>query len=138
MVLRNALGPYIYTFARAFYDTAVAVVHPLYYDYGGDAAVFDPPVLQREYMFGDAVLAAPITAMTGSLNGTIPWPVYLPAGEQSGGGWRRIRCHAEVLCTASLGSLESTPRHVPLTSLCARLLVQLERDADVDWPRANE
>jgi alpha-glucosidase (family GH31 glycosyl hydrolase) len=80
MRLRNALGPTIYTAARAFYDSGVALVHPLYYDFGADAAVFAPAVVEREFMFCDQVLAAPITTMTGVANGSLAWPVYLPAG----------------------------------------------------------
>ena len=82
-------------------------MHPLYYDFGGDPFVFNPAVLevrrlaglpgsvmvcgtsryvpsihlQREYMFGDSILSAPISTMTGSLGGSLEWAVYLPAGE---------------------------------------------------------
>jgi len=84
MRLRNALGPYIYTEARAFYDTGVAPVHPLYYDAPGDEALYAPAVVEAQYAFGSAILAAPITALSGAPNGTLGTPVrasvYLPAG----------------------------------------------------------
>ncbi len=84
MYLRNALGPYLYTAARAFFDTGVAPVHPLYYEDAADATLFTPAVAEREYMHGDRILAAPITTMTGAPNGTLAsWPVYLPAGTWS-------------------------------------------------------
>ena len=84
MRLRNALGPYIYTEARRFFDTAVAPVHPLYYEAPLDSAVYAPAVVERVFMHGDRVLAAPITTMTGVPNGTLAsWPVYLPAGRWS-------------------------------------------------------
>lgn len=41
----NALSPYIYTAARAFYDAGVALVHPLYYDFD-DSAVFGASVIE--------------------------------------------------------------------------------------------
>ncbi len=83
MRLRNALAPYIYTEARAFYDTAVAPVHPLYYEAPRDAAVYALPVAEREFMHGDRLLAAPITTMLGGAGGALDWPVYLPAGAWS-------------------------------------------------------
>jgi alpha-glucosidase len=94
MRLRNALGPYIYSEARAFYDTGVAVVHPLYYDFPHDEALYGPgeaggaaTVADSEYAFGSAVLAAPITAMANVPNGTLNTPisrsVYLPSGSWS-------------------------------------------------------
>ena len=54
---RYALQPYIYTEARRTYDTGVAFVHPLYYDWpDADAAYTN----RDEYMFGDQMLVAPI------------------------------------------------------------------------------
>jgi len=82
MRLRNALGPYIYTEARSFYDTGVAFVHPLYYEAPNDDAVYTDAVKNTEYMFGTSILAAPITVMTtnGSNYTPISWSVYLPEG----------------------------------------------------------
>ena len=47
MRLRNALGPYLYTEARRFFDTAVAPVHPLYYEAPQDATVYEQGVVER-------------------------------------------------------------------------------------------
>lgn len=41
MLLRNALGPYIYTQARRAYDTAIALVHPLYYEFPSNSEAYD-------------------------------------------------------------------------------------------------
>jgi alpha-glucosidase len=88
MQLRNALGPYLYTEARAFFDTAVAPVHPLYYEEPRNAALYALAVVERVFMHGDRLLAAPITTMTGDPNGTLPWELYLPAtGGPPGSQW---------------------------------------------------
>jgi alpha-glucosidase (family GH31 glycosyl hydrolase) len=80
--LRNALGPYIYTEARAFFDSGVAPVHPLYYESPQDATLYTPGVVESEFMHGSRLLAAPITkVMEGSPTTpppTLPWPIYLP------------------------------------------------------------
>lgn len=91
MRLRNALGPYLYTESRVFYDTGVAPVHPLYYDSPRDAAVYTAPVVEREFMFGDRVLAQPVTTMTGVVNGALTgWDTYLPGGTWSNWNGTRI------------------------------------------------
>lgn len=84
LVLRNALGPYFYTAARAFFDTGVAPVHPIYYENASDPTLYTPAVVERQFMHGDRILAAPVTTMVGVPNGTLAsWPVYLPAGTWS-------------------------------------------------------
>ena len=84
MVLRNALVPYIYTEARRFYDTGVAPLHPMYYEYPHDPRCKEPLVVDRQYFFGDRVLAMPVTTITGKVNGTVhDWEAYLPEGNWS-------------------------------------------------------
>lgn len=86
MRLRNALGPYLYTEARAFYDTGVAAVHPLYYDFPLDAVLYGAgeaggaaTVADSEYAFGSAILAAPITAMANVPNASTVGPkIHIP------------------------------------------------------------
>ena len=58
LLLRNALGPYLYTSARYAYDKAVATVHPLYYDIDRPEAYV---YADSQYMLGQALMAAPIT-----------------------------------------------------------------------------
>ena len=58
LLFRNALGPYLYTSARYAYDMAVATVHPLYYDTDLPEAY---AYADSQYMFGEALMAAPIT-----------------------------------------------------------------------------
>lgn len=84
MRLRAAFVPYLYTEARAFYDTGIAPIHPIYYDSPHDAAVYKAPVVERQYMFGDRVLSQPVTTMTGIVNGSlVGWDTYLPGGAWS-------------------------------------------------------
>ena len=81
MLLRNALGPYIYTEARGFFDSGVAPVHPVYYEDPADAQLYAPQWVETQFMHGDRILAAPITLMTGAVNGVLPsWSTYLPGG----------------------------------------------------------
>lgn len=57
-------------------------MHPLYYDDPADATLYAPLVVDRQYSFGDAVLASPITTMIGDAapGDTIAWTTFLPSG----------------------------------------------------------
>jgi len=57
--LRYALEPYLYTEARRTYDTGVAFFRPLYYDWPQEDAAYTS---KGEYIFGDQMLVAPVTA----------------------------------------------------------------------------
>ena len=106
MRLRNALTPYLYTEARAFFDTGVAPIHPLYYDAPKDPQVYTTLVVEREFMFGDAVLASPITTMIGNatLGATIAWSTYLPASAPAWSTWNGTEVHsAPTTVTAAYG-----------------------------------
>ncbi len=76
--LRYAIEPYLYTEARRTYDTGVAFFRPLYYDWPQEAAAYDS---KGEYLFGDQMLAAPITAPADKISGLATEKVWLPAGE---------------------------------------------------------
>jgi hypothetical protein len=56
--LRDSMVPYIYTAARQAYDSGLPIARPMYLDWPGanQAYRFD-----GEYMFGDELLAAPVT-----------------------------------------------------------------------------
>ena len=60
--LRYALEPYTYTEARRTYDTGVAFFRPLYYEWPNDAAAYGN---KGEYVFGDQMIAAPVTDTRG-------------------------------------------------------------------------
>ena len=54
--LRYALLPYIYTEARRTYDTGVAFLHPLYYDWPEAAEAYTN---KNEYVFGADMIVCP-------------------------------------------------------------------------------
>ncbi len=76
--MRYALQPYIYTEARRTYDTGVAFVHPLYYDWPEADAAYTS---RDEYMFGDQMLVAPVVKAGDAVTGLATESVWLPKGE---------------------------------------------------------
>jgi alpha-glucosidase len=76
--LRYALEPYLYTEARRTYDTGVAFFRPLYYDWPQDAAAY---MSKGEYIFGDQMLVAPVTAPVDKTSSLATETVWLPNGE---------------------------------------------------------
>ncbi|HZP04087.1 MAG TPA: TIM-barrel domain-containing protein [Terracidiphilus sp.] len=75
--LRYALQPYIYTEARRTYDTGVAFFRPLYYDWPDEAQTYDA---KNEYLFGDAMLAAPVATPVDKTSGLASEKIWLPDG----------------------------------------------------------
>jgi alpha-glucosidase (family GH31 glycosyl hydrolase) len=76
--LREAMEPYLYTEARRTYDTGLAFLRPLYYDWPEDD---DAYTSKNEYVFGDQMLAAPVTAAADKVTGLAQEQVYLPKGD---------------------------------------------------------
>ena len=76
--LRYAMQPYIYTEARRTYDTGVAFVHPLYYDYPETQEAYTH---REEYKFGDNILVSPIVQPADPQNHISSKSVWLPEGE---------------------------------------------------------
>jgi alpha-glucosidase len=58
-LLRYALIPYLYTSARHTYESGIAFFRPMYYDYPEAAEAYE---FKDQYLFGEAMLVAPITA----------------------------------------------------------------------------
>ena len=75
---RYAMEPYIYTEARKTYDTGLAFVRPLYYDWPEAPQAYDAT---NEYMFGDDILADPITQPVARDSQLAKISVWLPPGE---------------------------------------------------------
>jgi alpha-glucosidase (family GH31 glycosyl hydrolase) len=73
--LRYDLVPYIYTMARKTYDDAIGLCRPMYYDYPKETNAY---AFNREYMFGDNMLIAPIGSP--AVNGFSKVNVWLPEG----------------------------------------------------------
>jgi alpha-glucosidase len=76
--LRETLEPYLYTEARRTYDTGVAFLRPLYYDWPEDDAAYSS---KNEYLFGDQIIVSPVTAPADKITGLATEQVYLPDGE---------------------------------------------------------
>ena len=75
---RYAMEPYLYTEGRRSYDTGVAFVHPLYYDWPEEDAAYD---VKDEYVFGASLIAAPIVAPMDTKSHLASRAVWVPPGE---------------------------------------------------------
>jgi len=75
---RYAMQPYIYTEARKTYDTGLAFLHPLYYDWPEAPEAYSA---KNEYMFGDSILADPITQPVAKDSQLATISVWLPPGD---------------------------------------------------------
>jgi hypothetical protein len=75
---RYAMQPYIYTEARKTYDTGLAFLHPLYYDWPDAPEAY---TAKNEYMFGDSILADPITRPVSKDSQLATISVWLPPGD---------------------------------------------------------
>jgi alpha-glucosidase len=76
--LRYAMQPYIYTEARRTYDTGVAFLRPLYYDWSeADEAYAN----KDEYLFGDGMIVAPVVEAGDKVTGLAAEDVWLPKGD---------------------------------------------------------
>lgn len=72
---RRQMIPYIYTMARKAHDEGLSLCRPLYYDWPDCPEAYN---FRNEYMFGDDMLVAPITApMEGSFS---TLDIWLPQG----------------------------------------------------------
>ncbi len=76
-VLRESLIPYIYTAARNAYDTGISLCHPLYYD---DPEAPEAYQFKNEYLFGNDMLVAPVTAPMDERSRLATEKIWLPPG----------------------------------------------------------
>lgn len=85
--LRNRWIPYIYSEARRTYDTGVALLHPLYFNWPEADEAYNS---RNEFLFGDEVIAAPVTSPMDPETELAKEHIWLPAGdwiEQSSGAY---------------------------------------------------
>jgi alpha-glucosidase len=75
---RYALQPYIYTEARKTYDTGLALLHPLYYDSPDAPQAY---AAKNEYMFGESMLADPVTQPVAKDSQLAKIAAWLPPGD---------------------------------------------------------
>ncbi|MGD0841683.1 MAG: TIM-barrel domain-containing protein [Candidatus Acidiferrales bacterium] len=76
--LRYALQPYIYTEARRTYDTGVAFLRPLYYDWPEADEAYGS---KNEYVFGENMIAAPIVNAADPATQLAGETIWLPPGD---------------------------------------------------------
>ena len=76
--LRYELLPYIYTAARQCYDQAIPLCRPLYYHWPEQGEAYRRT---GQYMFGDDLLVAPVTAPANEVSGYAEKEVWLPPGK---------------------------------------------------------
>ena len=109
--MRYALLPYIYTMARAAYDSGISMVHPMYYEYPESEKAYQA---DHQYYFGSSMIVSPITR---PMNGgeTITQTVWLPAGK-----WYDFRNNEMVngdKDVTSLYTLDEIPVYVKAGSI---------------------
>ncbi len=75
---RYAMLPYIYTEARRTYDTGLAFLHPLYYEWPEAAEAYSN---KNEYMFGEEMMVDPVVAPGDKVTGLVEQSVWIPPGE---------------------------------------------------------
>ncbi|MBV8436836.1 MAG: DUF5110 domain-containing protein [Silvibacterium sp.] len=75
---RYAMQPYIYTEARRTYDTGVAFLHPLYYDWPEEDAAYTN---KGEYVFGEQMVVAPATKPRDTNTLLSKESVWIPKGD---------------------------------------------------------
>ena len=76
--LRYAMQPYLYTEARRTFDTGVAFLRPLYYDFPEAPEAY---AAKNEYLFGENMLVAPVVHPVDAVTGLATEHLWLPAGE---------------------------------------------------------
>lgn len=74
---RYRLAPYIYSMARKTHEEGLSLCRPLYYDHPENKESYS---FKSEYMFGDQMLVAPVTAPTK--DGYTTLEVWLPSGNE--------------------------------------------------------
>jgi alpha-glucosidase (family GH31 glycosyl hydrolase) len=77
-VLRYALIPYIYTAGREAYDTGISILRPMYYDWPEAPQAYEA---KDQYMFGDSMLVAPVTAPLDDASALTKKSIWLPPGD---------------------------------------------------------
>ena len=75
---RYAMLPYIYTEGRRTYDTGIAFLRPLYYDWPEAKPAYDH---KDEYIFGENLIVAPVVAPADKATALAKEKVWIPAGE---------------------------------------------------------
>jgi len=75
---RYAMLPYVYTEARRTYDTGLAFLHPLYYEWPEADEAYSS---KNEYMFGEEMMVDPVVAPGDKITGLVEESVWIPPGD---------------------------------------------------------
>lgn len=98
---RYALLPYLYTLFRAANETGDPIMRPMFHDFPAQS---DLLALEHQFMFGPAILAAPVLDQ-----GASAVDVHFPAGEvfytQTGQQIRRLRTGAASSYPVTMDSI---------------------------------
>ncbi|WP_446744463.1 glycoside hydrolase family 31 protein [Silvibacterium acidisoli] len=76
--LRYAMEPYLYTEARHTYDSGVAFLHPLYYEWPEENAAYES---KSEYMFGSQMIVAPVVTSADPKTQLAVVKLWIPEGD---------------------------------------------------------
>jgi alpha-glucosidase len=75
---RYAIIPYLYSEARSTYDTGLAFLRPLYYDWPEANEAYD---MKNEYVFGSQMIVNPIVTPGDKITGRVQQELWMPKGE---------------------------------------------------------
>jgi alpha-glucosidase len=94
---RYALVPYIYTEARRTYDTGLAFLRPLYYDWPDLDEAYNA---SDEYSFGNSLIAAPVVKPVDPTTNLARETVWVPPGDWM--DWQRgLHLHGPATISAN-------------------------------------
>ncbi len=85
--LKNRLMPYIYSKAVETSQNGIPMIRPMFVEFDDPTCLY----LDRQYMFGDALLVAPIFSEDGIVTYYLPkgkWMNFITKEVVEGGGWR--------------------------------------------------
>lgn len=106
--LRYALIPYIYTEARRTYDTGVAFLRPLYYNWPNADEAYTS---KNEYNFGDEMLVDPVVSPVDASSQLASETVWLPKGNWI--EWETGRHFTGPITVDRKFSISQIPVYVP-------------------------
>jgi alpha-D-xyloside xylohydrolase len=106
--LRYQLMPYIYSLGHMTHETGAPFMRGLFMDFGSDPKVAN---IGDEYMFGPALLVAPVTEQGGTSR-----EVYLPAGTDWYNYWTNEKVHGGQSITVS-APIDTIPLFVKAGSI---------------------
>jgi alpha-glucosidase (family GH31 glycosyl hydrolase) len=75
---RYAMLPYIYTEGRRTYDTGLAFLHPLYYEWPEANEAY---ANKNEYLFGEEMIVDPVVAAGDKITGLVDESIWIPPGD---------------------------------------------------------